>query len=87
MFTVGEGVEQQIRFEVEDMAGNVVDSSNKADIEAGKVADFTSKITVTTNVLIRWYSNKLLFVSSIVGVIGLIIIGTVFTVYKRKKVR
>ena len=87
MFTVGEGVEQQIRFEVEDMAGNVVDSSNKADIEAGKVADFTSKITVTTNVLIRWYSNKLLFVSSIAGVIGLIIIGTVFTVYRRKKVR
>lgn len=86
-FTVGEGVEQQIRFEVEDMAGNVVDSSNKADIEAGKVADFTSKITVTTNVLIRWYSNKLLFASSIAGVIGLIIIGTVFTVYKRKKVR
>ena len=86
-FTVGEGVEQQIRFEVEDMAGNVVDSSNKADIEAGKVADFTSKITVTTNVLIRWYSNKLLFISSIAGVIGLIIIGTVFTVYRRKKVR
>ena len=86
-FTVGEGVEQQIRFEVEDMAGNIVDSSNKADIEAGKVADFTSKITVTTNVLIRWYSNKLLFISSIAGVIGLIIIGTVFTVYRRKKVR
>ena len=86
-FTVGEGVEQQIRFEVEDMAGNVVDSSSKADIEAGKVADFTSKITVTTNVLIRWYSNKLLFISSIAGVIGLIIIGTVFTVYRRKKVR
>lgn len=86
-FMIGEGVEQQIRFEVEDMAGNVVDSSNKADIEAGKVADFTAKITVTTNALIRWYSNKLLFISSIVGMICLITVGTIFTVCKRKKVK
>ena len=46
-------MDQYIRFEIEDMAGNVTDSDNEDDINAGKVAKFSKTVTVSTNFFIR----------------------------------
>lgn len=83
--TIKEGMQQKIRFEIVDMAGNVTDSDNKDDIKAGKVASFTSEVTVSTNFFIRLYSNKVAFYGCIVSVVGVITGGTIFAVRKRKK--
>lgn len=66
-FSISEGVDQSIRFEVEDIAGNMVDSANAQDIKAGKIADFNEKITVSTSFFVRWYVNKPLFYGTIIG--------------------
>ena len=65
IFTIEEGANQEVRFTVIDMAGNVVDSSNAEDIEQGKIVDFNSNVTVTTNMFVRWYANKPLFYGTI----------------------
>ena len=83
--TIKEGMQQKIRFEIVDMAGNVTDSDNKDDIKAGKVASFTSEVTVSTNFFIRLYSNKVAFYGCVVSVVGVITGGTIFAVRKRKK--
>ena len=82
--TINEGVDQTIRFEVEDFAGNVIDTDNEEDLKSGKVAKFNSKVTVSTNIFIQWYSNRVLFICSIVAVV-LVGCGIVYMVVRRKK--
>ena len=69
-FNIKAGVNQKIRFEVEDMAGNVTDSENAEDIASGKVVSFNNTVTVTTNFFVRWYSNKVAFFGSVGGVVA-----------------
>ena len=69
-FNIKAGVNQKIRFEVEDMAGNVTDSENAEDIASGKVVSFNNTVTVTTNFFVRWYSNKAAFFGSVGGVVA-----------------
>ena len=69
-FNIKAGVKQKIRFEVEDMAGNVTDSENAEDIASGKVVSFNNTVTVTTNFFVRWYSNKAAFFGSVGGVVA-----------------
>ncbi len=69
-FNIKAGVNQKIRFEAEDMAGNVTDSENAEDIASGKVVDFNDTVTITTNFFVRWYSNKAAFFGSALGVVA-----------------
>lgn len=85
VFYIKEGLEQEIRFEIEDLAGNITDSSNEEDIRSGKVADFTRKVTVSTNFFIRWYSNKLIFFGSIGAIV--IIAGAAIMFVKQRRRR
>ena len=81
-FNIKAGVNQKIRFEVEDMAGNVTDSENAEDIASGKVVSFNNTVTVTTNFFVRWYSNKVAFFGSIGGVVAAMV-GAFVLIYMK----
>ncbi|MGM9972544.1 MAG: hypothetical protein ACI33K_00680 [Clostridiaceae bacterium] len=79
-FEVGEGMNQQVKIVVEDLAGNVTDTSEKG-FKPGFV--FENNITVSTNGFIRLYANKPLFGSTIAGALA-IVAGGSFYVFKRR---
>ncbi len=81
-FNIKAGVNQKIRFEVEDMAGNVTDSENAEDIASGKVVSFNNTVTVTTNFFVRWYSNKVAFFGSVGGVVAAMV-GAFVLIYMK----
>ena len=65
------------------MAGNVTDSDNEDDINAGKVAKFSKTVTVSTNFFIRWYSDSVIFYSSIACMFGVMVL--IVLVVRRKR--
>lgn len=83
VFTIDEGMNQSIRFEVEDMAGNSISSDDEEDNKSGNVISFTKVVTVSENFFVRWYANKVAFIATIGGVV-LLIGGTVVFFRKRK---
>lgn len=69
--TLQEGANQNVSLKVEDLAGNMIDTNEKN--KEGKYTfqpefAFVHSITVSTNIFIRWYANKMLFWGSIGGV-------------------
>ena len=72
LVTIQEGMEQTIRFEIEDMAGNLTNSANEEDIKAGIVPVFNNTVTVSTNFFIRLYSDKPVFYGSIVAAVAVV---------------
>ena len=82
-FTVEEGMNQQIRLVITDLAGNVTDTDNAEDDKY--VADFNREITVSTNFFIRWYANKAVFIGSIAGFALLVAGITTLIVVRGKK--
>ena len=87
-FTIKEGMEQHIRFQVEDKAGNVIDSDSADDLSLGKIVDFEDTITVSTNVFIRWYADKTLFYGTIAGASTMAVGGAAAGLaVRRRKIR
>lgn len=81
-FSVSQGMNRHIRLVITDKAGNVTDTDVTED---GKyVADFNKNVTISTNIFIRWYANKTLFVCSIVCVV-LLTAGIVVLVTRNRK--
>ena len=81
-FSVSQGMNRHIRLVITDKAGNVTDTDVTED---GKyVADFNKNVTISTNIFIRWYANKALFVCSIVCVV-LLTAGIVVLVTRNRK--
>ena len=63
-----EGANQKVSLKVEDLAGNIIDTNEKNE-EGNYIFQpefsFVRDITISTNVFIRWYANKMLFWGSI----------------------
>ena len=83
LFTIEEGMNQSIRFEVEDMAGNITDSDNEEDYNSGNVISFSKTVTVSENFFVRWYANKIAF-CLILGIV-VVLLGGIIVLFVKKK--
>lgn len=86
-FTISNGENQHIRFVVEDMAGNVIDSDNAEDVKLGKIVDFNDEVTISTDAFVLWYANKPLFYGTIAATGSVVAGGSAAIVLRRRKLR
>lgn len=73
---------QKVRFVVTDKAGNITDT---ADADFTSSYGFNDMVTVSTNMLVRWFANKTLFYGSIGGGAAVIGVGAGSVVFFRKR--
>lgn len=79
----------KVQIKVTDLAGNVMDTSSEEFLEAHAEDNeestyvFHDEVTVSSNVLVRWYANTALFWISIIALI--LIAGFVFYLVVMKK--
>lgn len=79
-FVVNSGLKQDVRFVAEDKAGNTMDTASEKFQPA---YEFNDKITVSTNIFVRWFANTWLFVGSLVA-LAAIAGGIIAYVRKRR---
>lgn len=60
---------KKVRFVIKDKAGNVTDTDAK-DYKSS--FEFKREVTVSTNLLVRWFANKVLFYGSIASLIAIV---------------
>lgn len=76
---------QTVRIVVKDIAGNITDTASE---EFTSSYVFNDSVTVSTNALIRWYANKTLFYSSIIGSSATISgCAAAITFFKRRRLK
>lgn len=78
---IPEGSNQKFKLVVEDLAGNITDTSTE---EFAPVFGFNDDITVSTNIFVLWYANKPLFWGSIGAVAAIIVIAAIVAVVKKR---
>jgi len=84
-FTINERSEAQtVQIKVTDLAGNVTDTAS-GNFSTGELYIFNDRVTVSTNLFVRWYANKPLFWGSIGGVVAAAAAVCVIVALKRKK--
>ena len=85
-FTINESSDAQtVQIKVIDLAGNVTDTAAD-DFSTKDLYVFNDRVTVSTNVFVRWYANKALFWGSIGGVVVLAAaVGFIVAAKKKKK--
>ena len=81
-FTIAAGIKQKVRIMAEDIAGNVLDTS---DVSFETAYTFHDEITVSRNFWIRWYANKSFFWGSIAAIASGIVIGGIFLSARKMK--
>lgn len=81
-FTINEGYENEVRLVIRDRAGNETDTASEGYEPAFK---FHNTITVSTNILLLWFSNKPLFFGSIGAVVAAAGIAIFLIAKKRRK--
>ena len=74
---------QNVKFVIEDLAGNITDTNDNAFVPAYA---FEKEVTVSTNLFVRWYANTGLFWGS-VGGIGVIAVAVALIASAKKKKR
>ncbi len=83
---IKEGLRQHLRVVVVDLAGNVIDSDAEGYAPAFEFAD---KITVSRNLLTRWYANPWIFFGSLFGIIavsaGIVVLIVAARKHKKKR--
>ena len=85
-FTLNEANDRQtVRIVVEDLAGNVTDTSSE-DFNPGEAYEFRTDLLVSTNAFVRWFEDKSLFYGTIGGAVGaVVVVGFLIFLVKRKK--
>ncbi len=84
-FTINESSDAQtIQIKVTDLAGNVTDTASE-DFSTKDLYVFNDRVTISTNIFVRWYANKALFWGSIGGVVVLAAAVCFIVVAKKKK--
>lgn len=83
---IGEGLRQHLRVVVTDRAGNTIDTDSENFAPA---YTYEKKVTVSENILTRWYADPWMFYGSIGGFAALIAVITVLlaNAKKRKKTK
>lgn len=77
IFTVPEGLDNQVQIICNDCAVNANNQTNEYN-------EFFARVTVSQNKLVIFYANKPLFYGSIAGVLGVLLL-LIFILIKRKK--
>ncbi len=84
-FTIDESSEAQtVQIKVTDLAGNVTDTASE-NFSTGDLYIFNDRVTVSTNLFVRWYANKPLFWGAIGGVVVAAAAVCITVALKRKK--
>lgn len=77
IFTIPEGLDNQVQIICNDCAVNANDQTNEYN-------ELFERVTVSQNKLVIFYANKPLFYGSVAGVLGIILL-LIFILIKRKK--
>lgn len=74
---------QHIRFEIEDLAGNITNTDDDIEPFAPEF-EFVPDITVSTNFFVRWYAQPGLFWGTVIGGAALVALVVILIAKKKK---